>query len=42
MPAGTGFHLIKNVEPIEEVELHKTYQDMDAETSKLFDDVDEF
>ena len=42
MPAGTGFHVIKNVEPIREEELNKTYDSMDETTSRLFDDSDEF
>ena len=42
MPAGTGFHLIKNVEPIREEELNKTYSAMDENTSKLFEEIDEF
>ena len=42
MPAGTGFHIIKNVEPIREDELNKSYANMDEETSKLFDENDEF
>ena len=42
MPAGTGFNVIRNVEPISEAELNKTYANMDEETSKLFDENEEF
>ena len=42
MPAGTGFHIVRDVEPIREEELNKSYDSMDENTSKLFDEIDEF
>ncbi len=42
IPAGTGYNSVKNITPIVEADIQNTEAKMDEETSKLFDENQEF